>query len=179
MFTRIVHDPCKHVILDEKWAASTGLSVASVLGQYWHSITLLWECRPLQVLHEQELLADMHIDGLMQERRNSMANALELVFLALTHRYVPVKWWCHDLEMFSMLLAHCEGNPLVTGRFPSQRASNADFDVFFHVSLKKWLNKQSSCQWLSHHDTHVDVTIMELVRLKIMALNIFITTPLS
>ena len=29
-----------------------------------------------------------HIDGLVQERRNSIAIALELVFLALTHRYV-------------------------------------------------------------------------------------------
>ena len=28
-----------------------------------------------------------HIDGLVQERHNSIANALELVFLAVTHGY--------------------------------------------------------------------------------------------
>ena len=33
----------------------------------------------------------------------------------------------------------------VTG--PSQRGSNAGFDVFFDVSLNKWLNKQSSRRW--------------------------------
>ena len=29
----------------------------------------------------------LHINGLVQERRNSIANSLELVFLALTHWY--------------------------------------------------------------------------------------------
>ena len=42
-------------------------------------------------------------------------------------------WWCHDMEMFSTLLTICEGNPPVTGGFPSQRASNVD-NVFFVVS---------------------------------------------
>ena len=32
------------------------------------------------------------VDGLMQERRNSSALAIELVFLALTHRHVTLKW---------------------------------------------------------------------------------------
>ena len=33
------------------------------------------------------------------------------------------------METFSALLALCAGNSPVTGEFPSQRASNADFDV--------------------------------------------------
>ena len=33
-------------------------------------------------------------------------------------------WRCHDMKSFSSLLALCEGNPPVTGGFPSQRASN-------------------------------------------------------
>ena len=49
------------------------------------------------------------------------------------------------METVSASLALCVGNPLVTSGFPSQRASNTGFDVFFHVSLKKWLNKQSLC----------------------------------
>ena len=32
--------------------------------------------------------------------------------------------WRHDKETLSALLAHCEGNPPVTGGFPSYRVSN-------------------------------------------------------
>ena len=38
-----------------------------------------------------------------------------------------VPWWYHAMETLSTLLALCEGNPPVTGGFPSQRASNVDF----------------------------------------------------
>ena len=40
------------------------------------------------------------IDGLMQERRNSIANTLELVFLALTHQYIlHAISYMHGFEM--------------------------------------------------------------------------------
>ena len=39
------------------------------------------------------------------------------------------------------------GNPPVTSGFPSQRISNADFNIFFDVSISKRLNKQSSRRW--------------------------------
>ena len=38
-------------------------------------------------------------------------------------------WWRHQMETFSALLALCEGNPPVTGEFPSQRALTRSFDV--------------------------------------------------
>ena len=61
-------------------------------------------------------------------------------------------WWGLDMEMFSTLLALCEGNPPVTGRFPSQRANNMRFEVYFDVSHNKLLNKQFSCrQWNNQH----------------------------
>ena len=47
------------------------------------------------------------------------------------------------MEMFSTLLAFGEGNPPVTGGFPSQRASND----FFIVSLSKLLDRRSICWW--------------------------------
>ena len=47
-----------------------------------------------------------------------------------------------QMEVFSALLAHCAGNSPVTGDFAAQRPSNADFDVFFDVSLNKRLHKQ-------------------------------------
>ena len=52
---------------------------------------------------------------------------------------VMTPWWCCDMEMISALLALCEGNPPVTGGFPSQRAVMWSFDVFFDVRLSKLL----------------------------------------
>ena len=53
----------------------------------------------------------------------------------------------HQLETVSALVALCKGNPPVTSGFPSQMVSNADFDVFFYISLSKRLNKRTRCQW--------------------------------
>ena len=39
------------------------------------------------------------------------------------------------MEAFSMLLALCAGNSPVTGEFPSQKDSNADFDTNNQVIL--------------------------------------------
>ena len=47
------------------------------------------------------------------------------------------------METFSSLLVLCEGNPPVTGGFPSQKPVTRSFDVFFDLRLKKWLSKQS------------------------------------
>ena len=46
----------------------------------------------------------------------------------------------------SALLAICEGNPPVTGGFPSQRLVTQSFDVFFDLR-NKWLSKQSKHRW--------------------------------
>ena len=61
--------------------------------------------------------------------------------------YNPMPWWRHQMETVSALLALCEGNPPVIGGFPSQRDSNAGFDVFFNVCLNKRLNKQTKRWW--------------------------------
>ena len=55
--------------------------------------------------------------------------------------------WRQQMETVSALLAICEGNPPVTGGFPSQRASNTGFDDFFDVSLNKRLSKQTNRRW--------------------------------
>ena len=56
-------------------------------------------------------------------------------------------WWRHQMEMFSALLALCEGNPSVTGGFPSQRPVTRSFGVFFHLRLNKRLSKQQRRWW--------------------------------
>ena len=55
----------------------------------------------------------------------------------------------HDdvVEIFSALLALCEGKLLVTGEFPSQRPMTKSFDVFFYLRLNKRLSKRSGCWW--------------------------------
>ena len=35
-------------------------------------------------------------------------------------------WWRHGMETLSALLALCEGNPLVTGGFPSHKVNNVE-----------------------------------------------------
>ena len=57
------------------------------------------------------------------------------------------KWWHHQMETFSTLLALCAGNSPVTGGFPSQRPVTRSFDIFFHLCLNKRLSKQSWGWW--------------------------------
>ena len=74
----------------------------------------------------------------------------------LLHPYSPMvklisPWWHHQMytqmEIFSALLAFCEGNPPVTGGYLSQRPVTRSFDVFFDLRLNKRLSKQSRRWW--------------------------------
>ena len=51
--------------------------------------------------------------------------------------FPPLTWWRHQMETFSALLALCEGNPPVTGGFPSQKPVTRSFDVFL---ICTWTN---------------------------------------
>ena len=66
------------------------------------------------------------------------------------HQLYGSSWppWCrHRMETFAALLAHCEGNPPVSGGFPSQRPVTRSFDVFSDLRLNKRLSKQSRHRW--------------------------------
>ena len=56
-------------------------------------------------------------------------------------------WWRHQMDTFSMLLALCAGNSLVTGEFPSQRPVTRSSGVFLDLRLNKRLSKQSRGWW--------------------------------
>ena len=58
-----------------------------------------------------------------------------------------ISTWRHQIETLSALVALCEGNPPVTGGFPSQRPVTRGFDVFFGLCLNKRLTKQSRRRW--------------------------------
>ena len=51
------------------------------------------------------------------------------------------------IETSSTLLALCEGNPPVTGEFPSQWPVTRIIDVFFNLRLNKRMSKQSRRRW--------------------------------
>ena len=53
---------------------------------------------------------------------------------------------CHQMETFFALLTLCEGNPPVTGGFPSQSPVTQNF-VFFDARLNKRWNIQSRRPW--------------------------------
>ena len=113
------------------------------------------------------------IDRLVHERRNSIANALELYLSFINPSKWPVEsnawfrtfalivimgiqpfpttpsrgtraWWRHKMEIFSALLALCAGNSPVICEFPSQRPVTRNFYGFFHLHPKKRLSKTVS-----------------------------------
>ena len=57
------------------------------------------------------------------------------------------EWWHHQMETFIALLILCEGNPTVTGGFPSQRPVTRSFDVFFDLRPNRRLSTQSRRRW--------------------------------
>ena len=57
-----------------------------------------------------------------------------------------ITWWCHQMEIFSALLAICAGNSPV-GEVPAQRPVTRSFDVFFDLCLNKRSSKQSRDCW--------------------------------
>ena len=60
---------------------------------------------------------------------------------------IHFQWWRHQMETFSALLALCEGNRPVTGRFPSRRPATRKLDVFCDLRLNKRLSKQLRLRW--------------------------------
>ena len=73
--------------------------------------------------------------------------------LRIRNHIIGFKWWCYQMEIFSALLAVCEGNSPVTSKFPSQRPGTLSFGVFFDLRLNKRLSKQSRC-WKFEMPSH-------------------------
>ena len=72
------------------------------------------------------------------------------------------------METFSPLLVICEGNPPVTGEFPSQRPVTQSFPVFFDLHLNKPLSKQSRRWWFETPSCPYDVTVMIWTAIMVM-----------
>ena len=72
-----------------------------------------------------------------------MATMSHMLFL----KPVDISWWRHQTETFSVSLALCDGNPSLTGGFPSQRSVTRSVDVLFDLRLDKLFSKQSRRRW--------------------------------
>ena len=67
-----------------------------------------------------------------------------------------VRLWHHDMCMLSTSLAPSDGNPTVTGGFPTQRDSNAELCVFFFVVTPTWCSTNTQAAGdLKRHNAHV------------------------
>ena len=64
------------------------------------------------------------------------------------------------MEIFSTLLAFCQGKSQASGEFPTQRPVKQSFDVFFDLRLNQPLSKQWTLRWLRRHCAHYDVIVM-------------------
>ena len=74
-----------------------------------------------------------------------------------------VTWWRHQMETFSALLAHCEGNSQVTGEFFSQRPVTRSFDAFFICTWTNgWVNNRDAGD-LRRYRAHYDVTVIRRI----------------
>ena len=71
--------------------------------------------------------------------------------ISISNTSISSSWWRHQMKTFSALLALCEGNPLVTVGFPSQRPVTRSFDIFFDLRPNKRLNKQLRRRWFETH----------------------------
>ena len=69
-------------------------------------------------------------------------------------------WTRHPMETPSALLALCEGNPSVTDGFPSQRVSDAGFEVSFTWTKTKGCANSRVVGDMRGHDAHCNVKVM-------------------
>ena len=71
------------------------------------------------------------------------------------------------MKTFSALLALCEGNPSVTGGFPSQVPVTRSFDVSLDLRPIKRLNENWNTEDLRRHRAHDDVIVMKNLNFSI------------
>ena len=110
-------------------------------GVIWYQPQYLnpWCAGPIVVLDGQSHIFLRSFCQLRWHRKTSVDQMTLIEMIDETSRHLDIKWR-HKMETFSAILALCEWNPVVTDRFSSKRASNADLWCFFDVSRNKSLN---------------------------------------
>ena len=88
------------------------------------------------------------------DRKEYVASILGLPFMMFS------SWWRHQMKTFSSLLALCDGNPPVTGGFPSQKPVTRIYDVPLICAWANGWAKTRDSGDLKRHRAHYDVTLM-------------------
>ena len=92
----------------------------------------------LQFLHSENIVYESYLITTLSKY---CYHGLPLRFVRPNIPYY-FRWWRHQMEIFSALLAICAGNSPVTGEFPTQRPVTRSFDVYFDLRPKERLSKQ-------------------------------------
>ena len=106
-----------------KWQHVDDLQVLNALGKI-----------ASPVIDMGEALANITITFRNIDEQHDFIKRVTNGFVRATYRqvwYISRTWWRHQMETFSTLMTLCEGNPPVTGRFPSQGPVTRSFEVFF------------------------------------------------
>ena len=106
----------------------------------WLAIMSKWEFTKIQFKQTFDRLYCHASWGSFRSGKRLQNQSLLFVIFSIT-------WWCHQMEIFSVLLAFCAGNSTVTGEFPTQKPVTRSFDVFFDLRLDKQLSKQWKHGW--------------------------------
>ena len=101
-----------------------------------YDVTVMFTC----IFLRQKCLILIYISSSLEYLVSMMPDAIWSQDPAeLPQQHGLTAWWLHQMETFSVLLALCEGNPPVSGGFPSQRPVTR--------TLNKRLRKQSRRRW--------------------------------
>ena len=60
-----------------------------------------------------------------------------IIIVSISNVAFVSPWRYHDMKTLSALLAIREGNPLVTGSFPSQKVSDAELCCFLYNQVEQ------------------------------------------
>ena len=71
-----------------------------------------------------------------------------LLYSFVVYVDIIMLWRCHQMEIFSALLAICAGYSPVTGEFSTHRPVTWSFDVLFDLRLNEWLRYQLRGWWI-------------------------------
>ena len=113
------------------------------------SIGSIWTGTPVAIIN---------FSWIFQEFTRDVATITCWLLRGMSSPHKLATWWHHQMETFAALLAPCEGNPPVTGGFPSQRPVTRSFSVSltkasdaelwcFLWSAPERLSKQSRRWW--------------------------------
>ena len=83
-------------------------------------------------------------------------------YIATNNTMQKWPWWRHQIEIFFALLALCEGNPPVTGGFPSQRPVTRSLFLYLVCTRTNGLANNRDAGDLRRHRAHYDIIVMAI-----------------